>query len=139
MKKIGILLLILLPGLVISDQIYRWTDENGVVHFSHKPPREATDHEKIDKPEVADISNSEQASQEEITDNKETVPESVLEADNMTPERMAYCDKLRQNLKTMKSSPRIRIKREDGEFEILDDKARQAEQDRLEKLLKESC
>ena len=136
MKKIGILLLILLPGLVISDQIYRWTDENGVVHFSHKPTREATDHEKIDKP---DISHSEQASQEATTDKKETVPEPVLEADNMTPERMAYCDKLRQNLNTMKSSPRIRIKREDGEFEILNDKARQAEQDRLKKLLKESC
>lgn len=134
MKKIGILLLILLPGLVISDQIYRWTDEKGTVHFSHKPTHEVSDHEMVKKPDFPEPVSSETKDQDE-----ETQPEPVLEADVMTPELEEYCNRLRQNLNTMKSSPRIRIKRDNGEFEILDDEARQAEQARLEKLLKESC
>jgi hypothetical protein len=43
MKSITITVMIFLSGLIVSNvqaEIYSWTDENGVKHYSHTPPPE---------------------------------------------------------------------------------------------------
>ncbi|WP_201350276.1 DUF4124 domain-containing protein [Neptunomonas japonica] len=76
--KIGVLLICLMP-LLASAEIYRWTDENGKIHYSDKAPvgvkaekktyvNVATPWRKIPKPEVP----SEEGVQNEQSDSVES-------------------------------------------------------------------
>lgn len=40
MKTILVLLLLLLPSISISGELYMWTDKKGVTHVSDQPPKE---------------------------------------------------------------------------------------------------
>ena len=140
MIKRLLLLLIILPLWGQAGPVYKWVDEKGVVHFSTKPHHEAEDVETLEaseSPRIGGESNSQKDS-ENSEETSDTV-EEVVENNAPTPEQIEYCKILKNNLKTLKSSPRVRMKKENGEFEILGDNARQAEIDRIEKSIKETC
>jgi hypothetical protein len=39
---------------VPADEIYKWTDRNGKVHFSNRAPQDATEHEKREMPSTVE-------------------------------------------------------------------------------------
>lgn len=140
MRQLLIMMLVLMPLAGISDQLYRWTDDKGVVHFSSKPLDSDQEHELIPLPDAPTPTPgglpSEPAEQEKVV---EQPPQFAVENAQPTQEDIEYCRQITTNMKTLKNSPRVRIKRENGEYEILGDDARQAEIDRLAKLLKDFC
>ena len=139
MKKWLLLLLVIIPLWGQAGSVYTWIDEKGVVHFSSKPHHEAEDVETLETPQPPRMSK---ASSDQKAENSEENPETAEEiAENQppTPEQIEYCKILKSNLNTLKSSPRVRMKKANGEFEILGDEARQAEIDRIEKAIEESC
>lgn len=154
MKKTLVLLLALMPlSLTLAaENIYTWTDERGVVHFSTKPPRGNPNAEIMARPGLHDRAGAnnvtENQSDEEEVKEEEVKEEGVKEENNesqrldpevKTPEEIAYCEALANNIKTLQSSPRVRIKRPDGEYEILDKDEHQGEIERIQKLQKELC
>ena len=153
MKRLLIILLALMPLVGISDQIYRWTDEKGVVHFSSKPLDESLGHDLIPLPDSPTPTPGAQISvpDENNTDDQQPV-ESSLQSSSQSPsqsssqsssqlskEEIEYCKKLKINIETLKNSHRVRIQKANGEFEALGDKGKKTEMDRLKKLMKEFC
>lgn len=144
MKKTLVLLLALMPlSLTLAaEDIYTWTDERGVVHFSAKPPRGNLNAEIMAKPDLHDLARANKVTEDKTED--ETAEEDnsgsqSVEPEPRTPEEVAYCKSLASNLKTLQSSPRVRVKRPDGEYEILGKDERKGEIERIQTLQKEFC
>jgi hypothetical protein len=47
MLRQGLLLALLLPGLLSAQGLYRWTDENGRIHFGDRPPEGSATPEEV--------------------------------------------------------------------------------------------
>ena len=139
MFKQLLLLLVIVPLLGQAAPVYKWVDEKGVVHFSSKPHHEAEDVETLEATEVPRTDGA--SDKQNVKDNEEVseTVEEVVESNAPSPEQIEYCKILNNNLKTLKSSPRVRMKKDNGEFEILGDKARGSEISRIEKAIKETC
>ena len=139
MIKRLLLLLIILPMWIQAGSVYKWVDEKGVVHFSSKPHYEAEDVETFEASKSPRIGG--EPNEQDSQNNEESTEANEENVDNSepTPEQIEYCNILKSNLKTLKSSPRVRMQKENGEYEILGDEARQSEIDRIEKSIKESC
>ncbi len=137
MKKTLLLLLTLLPGLLMADKIYKWTDTNGTVHFSHKPPQHSQSADVLDLPEFPSIhgSSDARAVAEIVEKRSDTETSQVSEQASLK----AYCASLMSNMETLKNSPRVRVKKDNGEYDILDDEGRKSEMARIERLLQENC
>ena len=139
MFKRLLLLLVMVPLLGQAAPVYKWVDEKGVVHFSSKPHHEAEDIETLEAAEAPRTSGSSDKQNTEDNEEASKIVEEVVESNTPTPEQIEYCKILKNNLKTLRSSPRVRMKKDNGEFEILGDEARESEIGRIEKSIKESC
>lgn len=142
-KQLLLLFALLLPITGAAEPIYKWKDAQGVVHFSTTPPKKQANTEVMAKPELQKISDdvSQMTADEDnsnATANKQAT-ESTEESQQKTKEELAYCNTLQGNMTMLNSSPRVRIKNKDGEYEVLDDTARQKEISRIKKLLNEFC
>lgn len=144
MKPFFFLLALLLPVTGITDSIYKWIDSEGVIHFSTTPPRDQEKTvvmAKLKPQKLSDNANKmteTSEDREKISDHQkiETTPQ---ESQRKSEEQIAYCNALKGNIAMLKSSPRIRVKRSDGEYEILDDGGRDKEVSRIQKLMNEFC
>lgn len=139
MLKQLLLLLVILPFWVQAAPVYKWVDEKGVVHFSSKPHHKAEDVETLEKPESPRMTDASGNEDETAGEEGFDTTEEVVENSTPSPEQIEYCEALKNNMNTLKSSPRVRMKKDNGEFEILGDKARESEVARIEKAIKESC
>ncbi len=143
MKRLLFLFALLLPIAGAAEPIYKWKDDQGVVHFSTTPPKKQENTEAIAKPELQKLSNDVSQMSEDEENNETAVKKQAVDADEKslpkTKDELAYCNTLQGNMSMLKSSPRVRIKNKDGEYEILDDAARQKEITRINKLLNDFC
>lgn len=110
-RTLLIILAMSLPCLAVAaNQVYRWKDTQGIVHFSDAPPAQGTkykivnlntgavrDPPKQDKPvEVAP------AKADASTEPRSPGPETVKD----TPENRAkLCQQLRENIEVLQNSP----------------------------------
>ncbi len=120
MKSIAIAVAFVLAGLTaagLQAEIYYWTDENGVKHYSQTPPidgtvRIKTTREISDSPEVAqgsqkideenfeamledlDKENKPAAPKRNTTQQKLSRQERIQNAQNKLEEKMAYLENL---------------------------------------------
>ena len=139
MRKRLLLLLIVLPLWVQAGPVYKWVDEKGIVHFSSKPHHEAKDVETLKNPEAPEMPHASARKRETANKESPEAEKEVVENASPTSEQVEYCKALRNNLDTLKTSPRIRKKKDNGEFEVLGDEAREAEMDRVQKTIEEFC
>lgn len=151
----------LLGGLMattaVSAEVYRWTDENGVTHFSETPPPA---HQQV---AVQDVS-AEMAS---LSDNGAGIDfdgaqESQLEADAIPPGTTAdqvradlaakreqrraelvalesECNAARARLEKIEPNRRVYFTNDDGETERMDDQARADEVQQLHDYIARNC
>lgn len=129
--------LILSSNLAISGQVYKWTDENGQIHYSDKQPN------NVDSKKLK-VSGGKQTSSRESAQDKNAALEErkqkqlekqaeALQASNRQQEIDRKCQAIRDNLKKIEENTRIRIQK-DGETryltteEIEERKQRYAEQ-----------
>ena len=139
MRIATILMAVFISTLVLSatdaiaeDEIYRWVDENGVVHFGDRPDGQAGV-EKIDVQE--NQSSSAQASSAPVsTDANQQPSYAQQQRDERAKKRReaaekeqaiaAGCQQRRQLVAQLEPSTRVMVRLEDGTVTRLDDNER---------------
>ncbi|MDB2384670.1 DUF4124 domain-containing protein [Endozoicomonas sp.] len=128
MKKI-IMLLLLAPGILGADKVYKWLDGEGTVHYSSSPPVNTR---------PGDVARD---AGELIIFEPEAIAPAVVEkqAAQDNSQLMAYCHKLRNNLLTLYKNKRVRVRQADGQFVELDEAAKEEKATEVSSLLKQRC
>ncbi|WP_250464181.1 DUF4124 domain-containing protein [Microbulbifer litoralis] len=145
-----------------ADGIYKWTDENGVVHFGSQPPQEKKndDVEVVRKPKserykqwqaeqqalMAEEKAAQEAEQpksarrEEEKQDGDTQPE-----ENRQPSRaeMAVraqrCRMARDNLQELTTHSRVREIGSDGKMRVLPEEERQQRITQMQRTIRDNC
>lgn len=136
---------------VADDEIYRWVDEDGVVHFGDQP-NAAGDSEAIE------IKNNPTRGSQAPSPAKAAVPDNSMEqkvsiAEQRRVERAerrklasekreaitAGCEQRRQIVARLEPSPRVMIENDDGTIERLDDDKRLEMLDEAKTYIRNNC
>ena len=125
--------------------IYRWTDDDGQVHFGQNPPMgvDAEPVESRSQPAPADSEPSPDTGQ---TDEEDATPPDGAEEpaqqeddDAVDPAMAEMCDDIQQNAEIYADESVRRVQREDGEVEILTPEEREERLGEAEAFLDEHC
>ncbi|WP_431686860.1 DUF4124 domain-containing protein [Hahella sp. NBU794] len=115
--------LLSISSLSFASGVYKWTDENGVIHYSDKKPDFKTSEElnvQTGTPtrERQDLNEQSQqlSDQQELEKIKAQQAQENATADAQLKE---MCSQLKEYLQTMTNSARIREKQEDGSLRYL--------------------
>ena len=133
MNRRSCLLLLLLALSAASPawaagEVYKWTDEKGVVHYGDAPPEGSA----ATKVAVREI----RAADEPAAPAEAAKPEEKPAA----PTAQSNCDIAKRNLETLVKAPRVEMDNDgDGKPEPLSDEQRAAEQSRNEDLVRIYC
>lgn len=108
-----------------ASEVYRWTDERGVVHYSDTPPED-------DKFERVNVRTG--------AANREPEPEDTADADATAAPDPATkaCDDARRNLIALRSTLEVAAEF-DGETRVLSPEERQDQIERNEQLVAIHC
>ncbi|WP_226666275.1 DUF4124 domain-containing protein [Microbulbifer aggregans] len=149
--------LILGLGLAASthaDGIYRWVDENGVVHFGSQPPK-AKQVEVIKEPKSARYKQWQQA-QDALVEQKQVSTDSQVEkapapaakseeqqqSEQNRAELAAQaqrCASAQQRLQELHSHPRIREVDANGNYRMLPEEERQQRIQQAKQVIQDNC
>lgn len=125
-----------------ADVYYRWLDERGNPVHSDRPPASGTDYEVIStssgfKRVVPGETGAVPAEVEPRVGNEfEKVDTTVTTGTDKNP---ALCERARQNLETLDSSARIRVRDDQGELRFLDEEQIEAERSKALAAAKAYC
>ena len=123
--------------------IYRWTDDDGQIHFGENPPP-GVDAEQVDSPAAPAPSDREPAPEAGQTDDTEeaAAPDDEparQDDDAADPALAGMCDDVRQNAEVYADESVRRVQREDGEVEVLTPEDREQRLEEAEAFLDEHC
>ncbi|GLS25384.1 DUF4124 domain-containing protein [Marinibactrum halimedae] len=117
-----------------ATTMYRWIDDKGVVHFSERPPANV-EAEKIRS--ITPVGNSPvQPPRDEQNDEENTSTSNQAAPPPVDRER---CTKARENLETLNSFARIRVKGDDGELRYMTSKEISDKKRELQEILSSEC
>lgn len=139
----AVALLLTVAAGAAQAEIYKWTDKQGVQHYSEQPPA-SSNYEKV-KPNYAPAATppATQPKDQPQSDPKKTDPERALQEQKYKEEaarvRQQNCETVQQRLADLESSPRITIKDTDGTLKRLSDDERQAKITDTQELIKKYC
>lgn len=139
-----VLLCLLLPGLVLAGSLYRWRDHSGVLQYSAQPPPPALRQGqlRLDAGNIVyylpvsantiggDVEGAGNASNDVYIGATDTAS---------TGDSRVYCQKVRQNLRTLYEHERVRIRGGDGRYHDLDPQQKQARIDLTRQQLQSYC
>lgn len=137
-----------LSGSAFADDIYKWTDENGGVHYEDRPSGSPTEeiiqmsYNRTDRSSVQRRSESRRDAQIALHDARTQVGEdkkTAAERRAETEDRQKRCATYRAKLQSMLRSRRLYRENDKGERTYLDDDAKVAARQRAEELIKENC
>ncbi len=131
-----------------ADQIYKWTDEDGNIHYEDRPSGAASEerlqfsYNRTDNSAVQarvqtqrDATSNRRQARQNAANDKQTAQESRAAAE----EKQAQCQSYRAQLKMMLESPRVYREDEFGERDYLDEAARAEARSKAEEAIKETC
>lgn len=112
-------------------KVYKWTDENGQVHFSQTPPREETS-EGVrvhnSRPSAGTPSNPYRIPVNKPSDaEKETEEDTAAASEDegySAEEKTELCQRSRTLLSTMQGNPNRRYQQEDGSYRKISEEER---------------
>jgi hypothetical protein len=148
MKSLSVLVCSLLSFSVAAAEVFRWTDENGQVHFSQRPPPGGA--QRMDLPEAEAGGVSGEAELVERRQRERRLLEAydyereqkkarqAREADKQQ-EVAVQCDRLQQYSRRLSFPGPVYFTREDGEREYLSDERRAAEKARVRQAYVRAC
>lgn len=135
----------ILMSSLTSAQVYRWTDENGKIHYGDEPPRQGN-HEDIStevRPINIDESHREQEKLSKIfapetEEEKQLARQQKSDRQQKVQEQKKICDSARRRLKIITEERFILVDEEGNQFDI---SKKEAEQKRLETeaFLRKNC
>lgn len=135
-------------GGAMADEIYKWVDDEGNVHYGDRPsgsPVEqqmAIDYRRTDPSVVQsqiESQNQAIAARQERRAAAEEAAQMAAEKEAEAADRQKQCDKYRARLKTMVESRRLYREDENGERVYLDEKQTQDARRKVEALISENC
>lgn len=135
-----------------QGQMYKWTDDKGIVHYSDSVPENVTNAQPIrasgrqpaDAPAAQATREQQLNAQKKATKDKEaekagkpaTASTEPAAKDKRYEER---CEKLRENLNVLQSRGRVREADEKGETRYLTDEEKQQRLDDIQRQIKAFC
>lgn len=132
------------PAMASAESVYRWTDENGVVHFGDREPVGKSSEKvsvKTGKPsgdaERPSAQEQVQALDESRAERQRREQETAVE-EARRKQREARCQTAQANLQAINSNARIRIE-EDGEQRYLTPEEIAEKKQQFEEIVEESC
>ena len=135
-------------GNVCADEIYKWTDENGNVHYEDRPSGAPTEerlqfsYNRTNSTAVAsrvqDYRDS-TAAREQAREEAKAEKLSAAEERKAAEEKLAQCKKYRAQMQTMLESRRVYRQDENGERQYLDEQQRAEARKKAEDLIREAC
>ena len=141
-------LAITVSGAVTADEIYKWTDAEGNIHYGDRPSGEPTEQRmqityartsnRTVQRQVQgyrDAAAAQQERREQMAEAEAAAAEERAAADD----RMAKCEQTRAQLKQMLEARRVYREDDDGERVYLDDNQRTEARERAEALIEEYC
>lgn len=128
---------------VAAKNYYKWTDANGVTHYSAQKPHN-TEVETVairGGRTTTSASESENApTQTQPTSSSQ--PAESSESSNETVEHVkdpVRCDAAKKIIDTISSAPRVQTKDENGELRFLSDQEKSDRLEEAKQAIKESC
>lgn len=133
-------------------EVYRWTDENGVTHFSQTPPPAGQEAEIEDVPQKASeevppgagidfdgsgVINSGEMSAADLKRQELAQTRDQRQAEQQA--LIAACQETRARLAQIEPSRRVYYTNEEGETVRMDDEARADEVDQLHRFIDTNC
>ncbi len=143
LKVSAVALLLIVAGGAVQAEIYKWTDKQGVQHYSEQPPA-SSKYETI-KPSYAPAATppAAQPKDQPQSDAKKADLERALQEQKYKEEaarvRQQNCETVQQRLADLESSPRITIKDTDGTLKRLSDDEREVKITDAQELIKKYC
>lgn len=130
-------------------EMYRWTDSEGNVHYSDKPPpgqeaeRVRPEGSVVETPSAAGDTNGQSPSGQagQAEDNGEDAPqEGGAESGEQKQLSKKECDKVRERLEIMETRPgSVLLRKDDGSVDRLTEEERQQRMERNRNLLEKRC
>ena len=151
-RQIALFCMLLLSCSISVAGIYKWVDEEGIIHYGQQRPADASS-EKMDVQQYAPNDTSSykrpgsKTDEEGKTANDETEkkaeepvePEKKKETAAEKKRRLAACAKARNNLSKMQSIGRIRSKDKDGNVTYMSQKQKEARMSQTKSLIAKHC
>ncbi len=153
MKGVSLVLLALvgLTGTIAAQaEIYKWTDKDGVTHYSEIPPSENgaapvddpyADGDRPSRPAPAPAGPAKQPAPEKPAEPEAEAGDGEKPADDMPDEVAAWhCNKAREQLEKLETNPgRLLQKNEAGEYERVSEEQRQQMMNEQKKRIERFC
>ena len=142
--------LLLLPAhLSAEQQVYKWVDENGVVHFDDNPPPDR-EFEAIEATEAYRPGGSganagtptDDPSESELTAAQQTRADLAAQTERRKAEQeqiRKVCDHYREVVAELEPHRRVFYENEDGETVRMDDEERVAQVESAKAFLESNC
>ena len=133
---------------VFADEIYKWTDEDGNVHYEDRPSGEPSEQRlqfsynrtnSTDLQERVDTQRDKDNTRRDAREEAKVAETSAAEERAAAEQKLAQCQSYRANLKTMLESRRVYRQDEAGERVYLDEAQRTAARTQAEELIQETC
>ena len=126
---------------LVAAKIYKWVDEQGITHFTERPPQ---DRESTTITTTSAPANSATV-KAPITSTKITDPEQAAidakvkrQVAAEEAERQRVCNIYRNNLAQMEQNPRVRVE-ENGQMRRIGEEERQQRMADTRKAISENC
>ena len=140
-------LMLALFSLTAHAEIYKWTDENGKVHFSDKPVGEkakALDI-KVQKSNPSSAKTKDERKQRAEgflrarQEEREEAEKKIAEKKRLKAKKIANCKKFKKEYKKTTEAGALYYKNKDGTRDWLEPKRRNKEEARLKAGIKKWC
>lgn len=141
----------LLASPVMAGQFYKWTDEQGVTHYSEEPPPKSAKNAAEVKVQTRTPSGA-AAAEENLQKQREAATKAMADAnkDKKSPaptpsdkaDKSQYaerCKQLKANLDTMESHGRVSEMDEKGEKRVLPEEEKTKRMDETKRQIKAFC
>ena len=140
-------------SIAIADsEIYKWTDEEGNVHYSDCPPPPSCDAEMIEsesEPDPSEVRKAQQRLDQMLAEQEESRAEREQEqlkkerqrvmAMQIAVARKRVCIRARQNLHVLSVQRPVFYIDENGKYVYLEEETRLSEIERMRRLIAETC
>ena len=134
-------------GIAFANDIYKWTDENGNIHYGDKPTGDATEERLAISSRATDPSKVQARAQSNYAARKTGEEAAASEPAGPTKdelrakaaERSQKCDTYKARLQKFVQSRRLYKEDENGERVYLDEQQSQAARERVENQVQEYC
>lgn len=157
MRTLIAALTLILATLAHADGIYKWEDENGVIHYGSQPPTKQQV-EVVKKPKSdrykqwqeeqnALMAQQQMAAGANAKENPEPVQAAETEQEAQQPDtteaelaaRAQRCRSAQQRLQELETHARVREVTADGSYRVLPEEERQQRIERTRQVLQTNC